>query len=190
MPLPNIQARPLQPGRSKSNAFLSDEKLDTMCVLVGIIYLIDQIQKINCSPCLVKVDRSHYSQRTLRGSRPHNSWGDRVYYAVAYNSGSCVRVLGAKDAFPVRAELLKPPGMITVSIKASFQVENPHQYLLIIGRWGYMSATGIFRALVLSGRLLQNGCLFSCLLCVRAPRGELKMALILIIHHCPCLLGP
>lgn len=52
--------------------------------------------------------------------------------AAAYNSGSCVRVLGAKDAFPVRAELLKPSGIITVSIKASFQVENPHQYLLII----------------------------------------------------------
>lgn len=86
--------------------------------------------------------------------------------AVAYNSGSCVRVLGAKDAFPVRVELLKSPGMITVSIKASFQVENPHRYLLIIGRWGYMSAPGILSALALSGRLLQNGCLFSCLLCV------------------------
>lgn len=110
--------------------------------------------------------------------------------AVALNSGTCVRGLGAKDAFPVRAELLKPLGMVTVSIKASFQVENPQQYLLIIGRWGYMSATGILRALALSGRLLQNDCLFSCLLCVRAPRGELKTALILIIHHCPCLLGP
>lgn len=52
-----------------------------------------------------------------------------------------------------------------------------------------MSANGVLRALALSGRLLQNGCLFSCLLCVKAPR-ELKVALILIIHHCPCLLGP
>lgn len=76
--------------------------------------------------------------------------------AVACNSGSCVRILGFKDAFLVRAELLKPPGMITVSIKAFFQVENPHQYLLTIGRWGYMSATGILRALALSGRLLQD----------------------------------
>ncbi|RLW04816.1 hypothetical protein DV515_00005463 [Chloebia gouldiae] len=32
--------------------------------------------------------------------------------------------------------------MITVSIKASFQVENPHQYLLIIGRTNSLEDKG------------------------------------------------
>lgn len=160
-----------------------------MSISVGIINLMYQIHKINCSPCRVKVDLI-----TRRGlcvaPAPIILGVSGFIIAVTYTSSSCVRVLCAKDAFPVRAELLKPPGMITVSIKASFQVENPHQYLLIIGRWDCVGTTGILRALTLSGQMLQNGCLLSCLLCVRAPRGELKMALILIIHHCPCLLGP
>lgn len=117
----SIQARSLQPGRSKSDAFLNDEKPDTLCVLVDIIDVIDQIQKINCSPCLVKVDISHYSPQTLRGSRPHNSWGERIYYAVAYNSGSCVRVLCVKDAFPLKVELLKPPRMEVLASKHLFR---------------------------------------------------------------------
>lgn len=85
--------------------------------------------------------------------------------------------------------------MVSVSIKGIFSCGKSVSLGHVLVRTGnskvgLMSATGVLRALVLSGRLLQNGCLFSCLLCVTAPRGELKVALILIIHHCPCLLGP
>lgn len=75
---PNIQARLLQPGRSKSVAFVNNEKPNTVRVLAGMD-LVDQILKISCSLCLVKVDESRYSPRARRGAHRRNSWGEGIY---------------------------------------------------------------------------------------------------------------
>lgn len=80
---PNTQARSLQPGRSKSVAFVNKEKPNTVRVLAGM-ELMDQILKINCSAWLGKVDGSRYWPRALGGAHRRYSWGFVI--AVAHNS--------------------------------------------------------------------------------------------------------